>query len=119
MVLWVFDRVWLAYQLAERKVLLAASGNSVDHHIADRLMGLGERSLGDYLLGFSRLDLCGEFRGGRQECRALLGRRLAHLLACRLLLGAQRIGRGYGRPPGRVGVKQHLDECRILAPQPL
>ncbi len=69
--------------------------------------------------GFGRLDLLGQFLGARQQGGPLVGRRRAHLLAGRLLLGTQVVGGGDRCAPRGIGVQQRVDEGRVLAARPL
>ena len=102
-VLRVLDGARFTDGVEHHEVVLAAGRYAVDDHVGDRHMRRGESLFGLGLLGLGGLDLLGERLGLLQQRRPLVGRCLAHLLAGRLLLGAQVVGGRHRGPPGGVG----------------
>ncbi len=109
MILRVLDGARFADGVEHREVVLAARGHTVDNHVGDRHMRCGESLFGLALLGLGGLDPLRECLGLLQQQRPLVGRRLAHVLADGLLLGAQIVGGRHRGPSRGVGFQQRID----------
>ncbi len=109
----------LADGLERDEVVLTAGGHAVLHDVGDREVRAIEGLLRGVLLGLEFLDLRGQLLGTVEQRGALLGGRLADLLAQGLLLGACVVAGEDRGATGGVGLEQHVDEARVLPPHTL
>ena len=109
MILRVVDGAGFADGVEHHEVVFAAGGDAVDDHIRDRHVRRGERRFGLALFRFGGLHLVGQLLGRSKQGGPLVRRCLAHLLAGRLLLGAQIVGGRHRRPPRGIGVQERID----------
>ncbi|CAG7651095.1 hypothetical protein SBRY_50523 [Actinacidiphila bryophytorum] len=104
-----------AVLLQDDEVLLAADrGVGVDDvaQFEQQPLGLFRRLV---LLGVGGLDRGGQLAGPAQQLGLLVALRLGDQLAERLLLGAQLVEAGAGRPAPFVGGEQGVDERDVLS----